>query len=74
MRNRIHGAGRLRLRRTAGDRLVTIGAHRFRIAAGRRRRLTDAGLRMRAVARTSGAASASLSARRFVRLLPPREG
>jgi Ca2+-binding RTX toxin-like protein len=76
--------GTLRLRRKIAGKVRTIGSRRFSIAAGRRgvvrvrvdravrRRLTEAGLRVRAVARTSDAASASRSVGRFIRILPAR--
>jgi len=78
--------GTLRLRRKLAGKVRTIGSHRFSVAGGRRvvvrvrvdravrRRLTEAGLRVRAVARTSDAASASRSVGRFIRILPPRAG
>ena len=78
--------GTLRLRRKIGGKVRTIGSRRFSIATGRRAlvrvrvdravrlRLTEAGLRVRAVARTADAVSAGRSVGRFIRILPPRAG
>jgi Ca2+-binding RTX toxin-like protein len=55
---------------SAGKRPVV----RVRVDRAVRRRLTEAGLRVRAVARTSDTASASRSVGRFIRILPPRAG
>jgi Ca2+-binding RTX toxin-like protein len=76
-------SGALLIRRKIAGRVRTVGSHRFSIAAGRRglvrvrvsralrQRLTDAGMRVRVVARTANVASAGSNAR-VIRIIPTK--